>query len=184
VQKHYYELIQAKISETFFRRSYQKQNKGALLRPRPMAVKIKDIYPRILLAAMLNHPHIYEALEESFGRFDIIDQAQSRLRQAIISALDDDPALDREGLRNHLKSQGFEEEMGDILVESVYVHASFAAPDADSGQVGQKWMEFWQDVQGRNLDREISSGWRQVASEEDEEKLRNMVQARASERAH
>ena len=38
--------------------------------------------------------------------------------------------LDSEGLKRQLRKQGFEEELDEILGPDVYIHASFARPDA------------------------------------------------------
>ncbi len=191
VQKHYQELIQSKISETFFARPYQKKGRQAgrrpsALRPRTPVLRTGNMYPRILVAAVLNHPHIYEEVEEPFGHFETGDNSLDRLRQAVIASMSDDPALDRQALQNHLKQNGLEREIDDILSESVYVHAAFSGPSADPAAVAAKWLAFWQAVQGKVLEKEIQTGWKdalQSSSEEKEEKLRNMMRVRASEEA-
>ncbi len=191
VQIHYQELIQSKISETFFARRFQKYDgkdkarmKPSALKPRARVHQKRDIHARIMLATILNHPHIYEEIEEVCGGFEIEDQSLGRLRQSMIGALAGNPGLDSEGLQFHLKEIGLEREIGDILSESVYVHASFSRVDADPGAVAGNLTARLEELQGRSMEQEIKSGWKKAfraSNEEEEEKLRNMVKVRASE---
>ncbi|GJL84475.1 MAG: DNA primase [Micavibrio sp.] len=191
VQVHYQRLIQDKISETFFaRRSYKNskyQGKPAIpaMKLRSPAMRGGDIYARILVACVLNHPHIYDGVEESFGGLEIRDESLARLRQAAIEVLEESPDLDRGALHTHLKEKGFKREMGDILSESVYVHAAFSGPRADPDEVGRKWLAFWGDIQGKASENEEQGNWKKAfyaSNEAEEEKLRNMVRVRASEK--
>lgn len=195
VQTHYRALVRNKVSETFFpRREWKGDNKGG--KPKVSPVKISaprfanaSLYERILLACVLNHPYIYESVEEAFGRFEISNAGLAKLREAMIGHLNQEPGLDAATLRNYLKNEGFEREMGDILSESVYVHASFSAPRADSAEnyddIVQNWTRFWQDgEQGKIIKNEMKSGWRQAFEQSDEgseEKLREMVRAKTAE---
>lgn len=201
VQRYYKELVRTRISETFFPRYQQKnaQNKTKpqlkkpsnpasslkIKRPQGANTAIKD---RILLATIINHPHIYPDIEEEFGAFVPQNASLEHVRNAIIDFCGESDALDSETLCNHLKNQGLEQETGDILNESVYVHAVFSRPgdpeSTDSNAVKAGWLGLWQGVQGNNLDREIREGWRQAyesGNEEEEIKLRHMVTGRITD---
>jgi DNA primase len=189
VQRHYRETLQQRVSETFFRRSgpagprYNNQpQRPASIRPR--APVFQDIHERVLLAALMNHPHIFGTVEEMLGQFDFRNPRIDQVRRAVIGALSEHPDLDREGLKNHLESQGLDKETSDILNESVYVHASFAGPAADPGTVGVTWVTFFQDAQRSQHRQEMRSGWKQAfltSNEDDEEKLRAMMELKAGE---
>lgn len=195
VQKYYQQLVRARISETFFKpniprgaRAKPGQERGGppSLRLRRPALKAGDVYTRVLLAALINHPGIYEDIEEELGNLAIVQEGLARLRQSVIMALHDDPGLDREALHNHLNMCGFEQEMSDILAESVYVHAVFASPAADSASVAMQWREFWASMQGAVVRQEIRQGWKQAfhhSSEDEEEKLRAMMRLKSAEGA-
>ncbi|MCB9981817.1 MAG: hypothetical protein H6860_05405 [Rhodospirillales bacterium] len=89
VQRHYRELVRARISEKFFQ---PYQNKGGLrsqgsarnLNLRCVCVRLcrkKRTFTAILLASMINNPALYHKVEEEFGPFIINDPAMERLRQ-------------------------------------------------------------------------------------------------------
>ncbi len=184
VQYHYQALIRAKVSETFFRRGGQ--NKGyktggfrkAIATIKPRSPVFRDIYARALMAAIINHPFIYEDVEEPFGQLALVGERLNSLRQNVISILTHEPDLNRDSLCNHLISQGFEKEISDILNESVYVHARFASPGVEAESVTGKWMELWDAVQERGARHEIKQGWKQAfeeSSEETEDKMRYII---------
>ena len=188
VQSHYNALLQTRISETFFKRG-DRGGKGGnagggtgvkvpALKPRKPAYQAAGLYPRILLAAVMNHPHIYAQVEEDFGAFEIPPSRIADLRGAMVQALDEDHDLDFEGLCNHLKEKGFEKEMDDIACESVYVHAAFARPGANRDDTVARWHDFLTAYQSQDLAREIKAGWKQAflsSSEEEEEKMRHLA---------
>ncbi len=190
VQKHYQALVQERVAETFFRRKsgggdYRPYNKGERNYPpkmqaiKPRAPVFRDIHARVLLAALLNHPHIFEQVEESLGGLELQNEALGRLRDALISAISGDSGLDRETLKSHLNASGYGKEVDDILSESLYVHAGFAAPRADPDGVARQWMELWADMQKKVAQREISAGWKdafRAGSPEEEERLKTIIQ--------
>ncbi len=190
VQKHYQALVQEKVAEAFFRRKPQGgqqdyRGKGERNYPpkvpamKPRAPVFRDIHARVLLASLLNHPHIFEAVEEALGGLELPETLGS-LRDALISGLSGDPGLDTASLKSHLSASGYGKEVDDILSESLYVHAGFAAPKADPDGVARQWMELWGDMQKKAAQREISAGWRNAFrsdSPEEEERLKTIIQA-------
>ena len=201
VQKHYRELVRTRVSEKFFQ-PYKKHGtsnevnraRGSAStsrsspRPRPVLPKKSDLPQRILLAAMLNNPQIYHSVEEEFGQFVIDSQALDRLRQEAISCLHEDKPLDTATLHAHLNSCGFEQEMHDILNESVYVHAAFSREGAceatDKRQVIESWLALYKALQGKESSGEVKAEWKaafESSNEELEEKLRDLVRIRRFE---
>ncbi len=200
VQRYYQQQIKERISQFFFARPQNnnwQQNKGrnntygkgaagkiSLLKPKRPALRQKQNYYKILLAAAINHPRIFDGIEEQLCTFEIHDPRMNTLRENIVSALSDNPDLDSRALQEHLKQEGYKKEIGDILNESVYVHASFCAPTTDSGLVESKWKTFYKDVQGMSLNKEIKTGWKNAfdaSNEEGEEKVRNLLRARTAQ---
>lgn len=184
VQIHYQALMRERISEAFFKRRQPSQGgRGAMPGPalsaaRPRTPVFQGIHARILLAAVLNHPHIFEQVEEAFASFDL-PQPLNGLRDAVFSVLSGAQGLDREGLRGHLDDLGYGKEVDDILSESLYVHASFAAPAADPALVAGLWMELWNGLQEKATRGEIRDGWKAAFDAdrlEDEERLRAIIQ--------
>lgn len=192
VQRHYKALLRERISETFFARSNKGGRGGAGGLKKPSALKIRrpafnaqTARARILLAAVVNHPRVFEPMEEMIGRYKIQEKPLENLRREIIAILSDDPDLDRMAVQNHLIEAGFEQEMGDILSESVYVHAAFAAPSFDSDDVERKLREWLSEAEQRDW-TEIKAGWKEAfysSSEDEEQKLREMIQVKVSDSA-
>ncbi len=99
------------------------------------------IHAQILLATVLNHPFIFDQVEEELAQCAIGHERLDLLRQSILNTLSAAPALDAQALQGHLKEQGFESEIRAILSESVYTHAGFARPDTPEDQILQGWRD-------------------------------------------
>lgn len=104
---------------------------------------------RVLLAALINHPAIFDDVEEACGMLHLSDPQLDQLRQIVLDQLLAEPDLDTEGLRAYLLAQGYEEALTTILSDSVYVHAAFARPDTPLETV----LEGWQDTLNHMLRR-------------------------------
>ncbi len=187
VQIHYKTLLRQKISDTFFKRRDFSFNKGrnkfnnngmvTPKRPPPPKSGVNQLFPKILLAGIINHPHIFEDVEEFLCNLTFKNQSWERLRQNIIGILLDDHVIDAEKLVKQLKNLGFAQEIGDICCESVYVHASFCSPLANKGNVLSNWLEYFEDASAAGLGEEIQNCWKRAyldSSEEAEEKSRNL----------
>lgn len=189
VQKHYFSLVRRRTGDLFYqRRDNNRVGKGkyspapAPLKPR--APVFRDRYARALLAGVVNYPTIYDKVGESFGEILVEDARLNQMRQNIIVALEENENLDRGALIDHLKAAGFSQEVDDILNESVYRHAAFVAPGREQPlEVADLWLELWLDIQGQGMKREMRAGWKSAfynASEDEEEKLRQMTHAGAA----
>ncbi len=99
-----------------------------------------------LLAAILNHPILFESVEEDLGQLPVPEKELDQLRQAVLSTLGHNSDLDAEGLRTHLMEQGFEEVLTRILSDAVYIHAGFAKPQTPEDDVRQGWLEAWNTI--------------------------------------
>ncbi|PCK00341.1 MAG: DNA primase [Zetaproteobacteria bacterium] len=196
VQVHYKSQLRERISETFFKRkdfysknrnfgrhgNSQNRGRGAVpMRPPSTKNRATRIFTQALLAAVINHPHIFEGIEDVLCELTLSDAGLERLRQNIMGVLSDDPLIERKVLIEQLKNSGFTQEIGDICNESVYVHASFCSPSAKEEDVQRYWLEYWRDGYSAKLGNEIQSGWKHVSCEEDEEKLRNLLLMKTSD---
>ena len=200
IQRHYKNLVRDKISETFFKRNYSTAGNGNKPKiSKPNVVKLRkpqrnndEPKHRILLATILNHPMIYNTVEESFGAFEIQNQVLNQIRQNIILALEDNPDLDTAGLQTHFIDQGLSKEIRDICCESVYVHAAFCRPvkddpesnGVDYGEIARNWLALFESLKTGMIDEEIRDGWKQVmvsANQDDEAKLSNLIKSRMQE---
>lgn len=191
VQVHYKTLLRQKISGFFFAQPKFEKNFGkkpqgiglvsSLKRP---SAQRKRVFPRVVLATLLNHPHIFEGLEETLASIRFEDMDLVRLHQKTAGILGENYEISRDELLESLKNSGFAQEVGDILNESVYVHASFCSPSAREEDVESKLVAYINDANAAGVEKEIQHGWRRAVQEADaaeEEKFKAMVSMRFSD---
>jgi DNA primase len=196
IQKHYRELVRARISQAFFA-PYDNKRKGAAQKNTPRGVGLKlrsplgaqaHIGEKILIAALLNSPKLYGHLEEDFGCLPVNNVRFSKLRQKMIDIFERLEAIDSAQLQSTLRAEGFDQEMDDILSESVYVHAAFSRPEGAMAVGELEAVDQWLSVKERLMqpshDLEVKRDWTNAfysANEEEENKLKVMVRLKTSE---
>lgn len=192
VQSFYKSELRGRISKEFYpKRNFGQFRGGNANRPtampmRPQSPKTQrqQLVPKVLLAGIINHPEVFDGVEELISGYAILDPRLERLRQYLISYLCSNTNPDRKNLIDHLENAGFFQEMGDICNESVYVHASFCSPSANKEDIQSKWLEYWNDCVSAGLDEEIQNGWKRAffdSDEAEEEKLRSMLVMKTNE---
>lgn len=189
VQIHYKSQLKNKISEVFFPKKefspFKKRGGGSLVPVRPRAPQghAQRLFPRVLLAGIVNHPYIFESVEDIVCGMVLRDSSLERLRQIIVGLLMDGD-LSADELKDKIKKSGYAQEIDDICNESVYVHASFCSSAARDDDVTNKWIAYWKDGNAAGLEKEIQNGWKKAyldSSEEDEEKLRHLLAMKSAE---
>ncbi|MCB1652391.1 MAG: DNA primase [Alphaproteobacteria bacterium] len=196
VQQHYKALVRARISEAFFKPAGRgpvqagRGGGGRLQRPgalRPPAiVKHKDaVVEKVLLAALLNYPALYDLVEEAFGHCHFSIPRLEALRLRMIALFDNgDEALESKEVSSILAGEGFAQEISDILCESVYLHAAFCRPDSLDGvdltvKAGG-WSAFYETLRARDFDAERTKSWRDAVlkgDEAEEGRLKTLVRS-------
>lgn len=180
VRRHYKSLIDQRISDTFFGhyQNRHKNNKGGRapankpksLLQRPNVPVLNGLHEKILLAALINHPYLFDQVEEQAAALSFLDPGLARLKEQTLLVLSQDPAIDRAALLDYLDKKGLSKEGGDILSEKLYVHAAFAAPVTDSsaldvGEIASKWKDVWQAMEaGRTRGGEVDR-WKRAIEE-------------------
>ena len=177
VQRHYKALIDEKVSKAFFghyeRRGNQSRNARARgngaprsgVAVRPKMPFFNDLYDKILLAALINHPSLFDDIEEHAAKLRFATSEITALKEFVVQTLCGDPDISRDELCEKLSVAGYEKEKGDILNEKLYVHAAFAAPvsdshDADLGTIKTKWLEIWDAMQAKNAQKQQAQHWK------------------------
>ncbi|MGJ3261351.1 MAG: DNA primase [Rhodospirillales bacterium] len=110
---------------------------------------------RILLTTLINHPEIFDEIEERLGMLEFSAAELDNLRQQVLNSLARHESLDSEGLRNHLSEEGFGAEIGMLLSKNVYMHARFARPDGDVKEALGGWLDTWQRLTAKAQDGEL-----------------------------
>lgn len=141
----------------------------------------ESLFAVALLASLINNPTIFGDVEEEFGHLHLPENKLDRLRQAVLSTLGRNPELDGLALQTHLIEQGFGEELGRLLSDSVYTHASFSRPSGDPGAVLTAWREAWKAMQAMTAQAELEqakAALKENLSEENENRLNALREIR------
>lgn len=180
VQQYYRQIFRDRLYQTFGGGFKKKQQQGrgraadpviAMRRPAHDHTRLSGM---ILLAALINHPYIFDSVEESFARIHISESRLDQLRQATCAALAEDSTLDSAGLQSHLKERGFATELAHILNDGIYTHAGFARPEAEANTLLAGWQDTIRFMNKRNVWSELRQAGQALAldfSEENEQKV-------------
>ena len=104
-----------------------------------------DLHGRIMLAVLLNHPQVFDHIEEALCRVDTGDSRLESLKYAALAALADNHTLERDALHAQLGQGGYADDLTGLLSAALYIHAGFARPDALPEQI----LAGWQDMTSR-----------------------------------
>lgn len=140
---------------------FKKQTPGVNTPYRPLNVAAKPIRlsrllrEKVLLAAIINHPMLYEEFAEELGMLEIPNGEYDALRQSLMQFLADTAEgeiyLDDQAVKQHLIVQGHGKILDAIFDSSLYVHAGFAKPGQPHDIVRQGWRDTY--ARGREKSR-------------------------------
>jgi DNA primase len=118
---------------------------------------------RILLATLLNHPDLFDRVEERLGALSFSDPRLDLLRQTTLIEAAQRPDLDFSALEAHLQSLGFAAEIATLLHPEVYVHAGFARPGVSIEQATVGWDHTFALCQQASLEADLERAERELA---------------------
>ncbi len=116
---------------------------------------------RIMLATLINHPEIFDTVEERLGMIEFSVTDLDNLRQQVLNTLVASEDLDSSRLRDHLSQAGFEHVLRTLLSKNVYMHAKFARPD----QSTEDALVGWNDTLGRYTNKFLETELKQIEAE-------------------
>lgn len=151
------------------------QGQATLVPPRRPAGSAEALSRLILLATILNHPYIFESIEQDFGRLEFDDQRFDGLRQGVIHLLCEDSTLDSITLQSHLKERGFGAELALVLNQTIYTHAGFARPDSPQEIILTGWNDTIRFMDNRLIRMELQQAGRALAEEYSPENERRLL---------
>jgi len=111
----------------------------------------------ILLATLIGHPGLHDAIGEELGTLSFKSQDLDRLRQEVIKTLSVLPDLDSKALEDQLCRTGNSELLGGLLSRRVYTHARFARPDEPVDDAERGWMHLYRLYRRAQLLEEIAA---------------------------
>ena len=96
---------------------------------------------QVLLAIIINHPEIFDDVEETLGNFSFAEGHLDRLRQELISVLLENNDLQSDGLKSVLRQRGFSESL-DFLFRNALIRSNrVIQTDAPA----EKYQLLWQE---------------------------------------
>lgn len=96
---------------------------------------------RVLLATLINHPRLFDGVEETLGKLSFAEARLDELRQALISLLLKDAGLETEGVKRVLRERGFAESL-DVLFHDPLIRANrVIKSDGPADKVAPLWDE-------------------------------------------
>lgn len=102
-----------------------------------------ELHERILIATLLGHPELYDAVGERLGTLSFSAPGLDNLRQDVLKTLAGEPGLDSEGVRRHLKENGYSAILDLVWGADFFVNAFFAKPETDIETAREGWEEIY-----------------------------------------
>ena len=103
---------------------------------------------QVLLASILNHPALFDHVEEELGMLNIQEPRLNALRQAILAYMCEGGDISANDLQRQMSEQGFVSEIRGLLSESIYTHARFARPQSEIEDVHSGWQQALKALHG------------------------------------
>ena len=140
VKQHYGDMLRDRLWATFrpdrgaggVRRPAGGRGRGTPVAETPLRPKHTGLLRRrqqILLAALVNHPDLYNQFDEAVAAVEL-DPDLDRFRQEIHQLMATRPDLDSEGLKRHLSETAGAGTLKGLLGKDVLLHGRFARSDA------------------------------------------------------
>ncbi|MCB1556017.1 MAG: DNA primase [Alphaproteobacteria bacterium] len=171
VQAHYRRLFKDRVFQAFSPARFQpRRSPGAQRQSGAVALRKPEKAPdvtahHVLLATLLNHPALFDSVEEICAGMLMPNKRLDSLRQLVLHLLGSEPDLDRAALRHHLCERGYEAELALLAGEGVYTHAGFARPQADFEKARDGFFAFVKGLEGQESAREYKAGWHAVRND-------------------
>ncbi|MBT3307153.1 MAG: hypothetical protein HN377_11820 [Alphaproteobacteria bacterium] len=96
---------------------------------------------QVLLAIIINHPEIFDRVEETLGHFSFTDARLDQLRQELISVLLKNPDLDCDGVKEMLGQSGFASHLEGLFRDSMIRSNRIIRADAPVEKYQLLWDE-------------------------------------------
>jgi len=110
---------------------------------------------RLMLATIINHPEIFDHVEERLGMVEFSVTELDNLRQQVLNTFVAHEDLDSSRLRDHLSKAGFDRVLKALLSKNVYMHGRFARPDQSTEVALAGWVNTFETYSAEFLAEEL-----------------------------
>ncbi|MEX2407786.1 MAG: toprim domain-containing protein, partial [Rhodovibrionaceae bacterium] len=127
-----------------------------------------------VLAAAINHPAVLQDHLEDLVRAQLSSADLEALRGALVDLLAEQPDLDSDAIKGHLRQQGYSGLLDSLLSRNVYDLSTFAHPSATPEWVREGWRHGLELIRERLSREETVEATRQLAESMDEADLNRL----------
>ncbi|MGB0748487.1 MAG: DNA primase [Magnetospiraceae bacterium] len=138
----------------------------------------RDVTEKLLLAAVIHHPEIFDTVSERLGVLRMKDAQADALRQEVLRTMSIDPDMDRDSLISRLASGAHRRAFEAVAGRSLLTHGRFARPETMTPEVLSGWEEVFSETLTAEVQREIEDQEAKLAenlSDETFERLRRLT---------
>jgi DNA primase len=129
------------------------------------------IREKILLATLINHPELFDHVEERLGVMTFSEARLDLLRQTAVMHIAQNPELDFAVLSAQLSAIGYAQEIATLLHPEVYQHAAFARPSAELDRATAGWDKTFALCQRAALEADLERAERELVENPSNEAL-------------
>ena len=186
VQQFYETYFFKKIREaTVWKPNFQKRtSSGAAKKPEAVLdlpkVDKKSTLSKILLATVMQHPHLLDKVEEDFASLDVEGNLKE-LQRVLLAQFHSAPDGERSLYQEALQKEGVAD-IAKRLVDQVYLHAPFVRHGVDEGEAMNGWNYIWAQYcevsEGVLHIHEMKNAFEESFDEETWERLKKMQRAK------
>lgn len=127
-----------------------------------------------VLAAAINHPAVLQDHLEELAHAQLSSADLEALRGALVDLLTEQPDLDSDAIKGHLRQQGYSGLLDSLLSRNVYDLSTFAHPSATPEWVREGWRHGLELIRERLSREETVEATRQLAESMDEADLNRL----------
>ncbi len=192
LQYHYRTTLRTRLRELFWRMRKTEQRRhgrfsndgqaqgGYVTRIRKPLPARPELVHSILLAALINHPHLIGEVEDELMALEIASQGLLSLRERMLRIYGESDCVDRDMMRKALIGAGCQETLDKLLCDNIYVHAGFARSSTDDDKVIDGWRAMCAGLYGQAVRRELASvgaHFKKEMSEDNQSRLLSLSRA-------
>jgi DNA primase len=156
-------------------RKYRKLGKASSIQlTRPQNFFDKSV--TILLAILLNHPHLLDEVDEELASLDIDDVDLRDLKEALLQFASQDGGYTTELLNDFLIDQGFRVTARELLASDAVSNFPWTQPSTTSEKALEGWKDVYGNIQKYQAEVEIQHLQQVLANEMTGENWRRLVE--------
>ena len=139
------------------------------------AAASSTLWQRLLMAALVNHPHLIDEFGESLVQFPL-EASLDKFRSKIHLMIAENPDLDVELLKLQLSDSGFADSLRSVLDKDVVRHGAFARPGASIEAAREGVKKILTELQRQRQIADLRAYGREAAREGTEESYLRFLQ--------